>query len=134
MRDPSRRDLFGNALCVHGLAQDLAPAHELPAEDPMARVRRAEGAAGVFDRGAKGTGGVLVLESLDALAIGALEEEADHRVGEASVDEIRDERPKRGLPADGLEIGRAHVGAPNTRCSSSAIALVGRSCAAPLSQ
>ena len=50
---------------------------------------------------------VLVLVLLHPLPMGASEEEADHRVVEAAVHELRDDGPEGGLAADALEVGHA---------------------------
>ena len=73
-----------------GLAEDLQPALEVAAEDPVLRVRGAQGATGVRDvRRAEETRGELPLALDQLLLVLALEHEADHDVLEQAIVEVR---------------------------------------------
>ena len=107
MVEPAGSDRLGHPAPFEDLAEDGEPPIELTAHDPVRPVRHLEGSPAVGRPRAEVLGGVLVLEALHARAIRAGEEEADHEVVEAAVDELVDDRPQRGLPAELLEVGHA---------------------------
>jgi hypothetical protein len=72
--------------------QDLAAAVELPSKNAMRTVGLVEGPPTILDDGAEVLGRVLVFEALNPVAVRAREEKPDHDVGEASIDEIVDDR------------------------------------------
>lgn len=104
MRDPGLDDRLGNPVVVERFDQNLATPGELAAENPVRAVRFVERPPAVSNVATEMLRGMLVLETLDALTIGPLEEEADHHVVEASIDEIVDDRSQLWLSAELLEV------------------------------
>jgi len=106
--DPRIDHLIRRVVIAQGLDQDLPPSIELTAEDAMRSVSFVQRAAAVLDRCPEMICRVLVFEALDSAAIRAGEQEADHHVVEASVDEIIDDRSQRWLPTELFK--QAHLG------------------------
>jgi len=88
---------------VERLRQESLSAIELPAEDPMLRMRRVQRATGVCDVGAQMIREELVFVRFDPGALCALEEEADHDVRIAAADEVADDFAEPRLATDLLE-------------------------------
>ena len=70
--------------------EELSPARKLAPEDAVRTVSFVQRPAFIGDWTSEVLGGVLILEALDTVAIRAREEKADHRVVEATVDEVID--------------------------------------------
>jgi hypothetical protein len=121
VRDPSVDDLGGRAVVRKGVQQNLPASCELAAEDAMRAVRLVEGAAGVPRWSAEMLGRVLILEALDAIAIGALKQEADHEIIEAAVHEIIDDCAELRLSAKRFEVAH-RVTEPGAMCSRGQVA------------
>jgi hypothetical protein len=98
--DPRIDDLVGRFVVPQGLDQYLPAPIELPAKDSMRAVGLAERSAAVLDGRPEVLCGMLVLEAFDALALRPGEQEANHRVFEAPVDEIVDDQSQRWLPTE----------------------------------
>ena len=103
MRDPGLHDLVGSAMVVKGFEKNLPTAVELTAKDSVWTVRLVESSTAVFDVGSEIFRGMLVLETLDSFALGAREQETDHHVFKASIDEIVDDRSQLGFSAELFE-------------------------------
>lgn len=100
MRDPCLHDLGGGAVVAKRFEEDLPASIELTAEDPMRTVGLVERAATILDIRAEISRRMLVLETLDSIRLGACEEEANHHVVEAAIDEVVDDRSQLGLSAE----------------------------------
>jgi hypothetical protein len=72
--------------------QDLAASVELSPENAMRPMSVVEWPSAVLDTRAEVLGRVLVFEALDPAPVYPREEEPNHGVGEAPVDEIVDDR------------------------------------------
>jgi len=103
VRDPGLHDLGGCAVIAKSFEEDLLASIELPAEYPMRTVGLVERAATILDSRAEISCRMLVLETLDSLALGARKEEANHHVVEAAIDEVVDDRSQLGLSAELFE-------------------------------
>jgi len=108
MRDPMIDDLIGCVVVPEGLQQELSPAIELPSEDAVWPVGLVERLATVLDGRPEVMCCVLVFESLDARALRPGEEEPDHHVVEAPVDEVVDNRTKFRLSAELFKKAHSH--------------------------
>lgn len=97
MLDPRGDDRLGNVVFAKRLDEDLPSSRKLTAEDAMRTMRLVERPSFVFDGSAQVLCGVLVFESLDSVRLSALEQEADHQVIEAAIDEIVDDGAKLRL-------------------------------------
>ncbi len=105
--EPPAPDVLRHPVRLEHLAQDRQAAIELPAHDAMRAVRDRERSPAVGGACAEVLGGVLVLEALHAPAVRSGEEEADHQVVEASVDELVDDRAESRRAPDPVEVGHA---------------------------
>ena len=106
MRDPTVAHVDLYLVGDEDVGEDLLPALELTAHDPMRGVGLAQTAPLVADRAAEVLGRVLVLHLPQALAARAAEHEPDHDVVEHAVDEVGDDRTQHGLAPDPLEVAR----------------------------
>jgi hypothetical protein len=98
--DPSLDHGCRSLVIAQSLDQDLPTSGELTAKDAMRSMSLVERPARILDVGAEVIGGVLVFETLDAIAVRPGEQEADHRVIEASIDEIINDRTELGLSTE----------------------------------
>lgn len=101
---PCPDDGLGDVVVTKGLDEDLTAARKLTAENAMRTVRFVQGPPFVAHRATQVLGSVLILELLDSVAIRALEEEPDHRIVEAAVDEVVDDGAKCRLAPELLEM------------------------------
>jgi hypothetical protein len=101
--NPGRDDLSGSAVVPKGFEQNLPPAVELPAKDPVRTVGFVQSTAAVLDVGPEVLCRMFVLEALDPLSLGASEEKANHHVLEASIDEVFDNCAQLGFSAELFE-------------------------------
>lgn len=100
MGDPSIDDLVRRVVVAKGLEQYLSSAIELTAEDAVRTMGFVECSTAVLDRCPEMLASVLVLEVFEAVAFRAREQEADHHVVEAAIDEVVDDRSKLWLPTE----------------------------------
>jgi len=100
MGDPPVDYLVWCLVVAQGVDQDLPASIELPAEDTVRTVGLVECSTAVLDRCPELFGRVLVLEAFDAIAFRPREQEADHHVVEAPVDEVVDDRSQLWLPTE----------------------------------
>ena len=91
MIDPSVDHGLRNVVVSKGLDEDLATSRKLASENPMGPVRLLQGSTLIPDGASEVFRRVLNLEALDAVSIGPLEQEADHGVVEAAIDEVVDD-------------------------------------------
>lgn len=105
MRDPRVDHLSRGLVISQSLQQDLPASGELPTKDAVRPMSLVERLPRIFDAGTEVVGGVLVLEALDAMAVRPGEQEADHRVREAAIDEIVNDRTELGLSTELFEQG-----------------------------
>jgi len=89
-------------MLLERFAQDLQPAHELPAHDGMLGVNLFQGSPLIFDIGAEETGGELKLHLLKPVLVCGTKKEADHPVVEDPIDEGIHDLAQLGLPAQSL--------------------------------
>ena len=93
--------------------ENLLTTVELAPEDAVGPMGFVDRSPLVFDRRAELIGGVLILETLDSIPFRTSEQETDHHVVEASVDEVIDDGSKFWLTAKLFE--QAHlVGDPGS--------------------
>lgn len=100
MRDPGLHDLVGSAVVPKRFEKNLPAAVELTTKNPVWTVRFVQSSPAVLDVGSEISRRMLVLEALDSFALGTLEQEADHRVRKASLDEIVDDRSQLRFSAE----------------------------------
>lgn len=105
MCDPGLQHLRRDIVLFEGFDQDLSPSVELAAEDAVPRMRGLQRPPLVLDRSAQKPRCVLKLEPFDAIALRPGKQEANHRVGETTVDEIVDDSAKDGFSTKLLEEG-----------------------------
>lgn len=103
MRDPGLHDLFGSAVVPKRFEKNLPAAVELTTENPVWTVRFVQSSPAVLDFGSEISRRMLVLEALDSFALGALEQEADHQIRKASLDEIVDDGSQLRFSAELVE-------------------------------
>jgi hypothetical protein len=91
VRDPGLHDLFGSSVVPKRFEKNLPAAVELTTKNPVWTVRFVQSSPAVLDVGSEISRRMLVLKALDSFAIGALEQETDHQIRKASLDEIVDD-------------------------------------------
>jgi uncharacterized tellurite resistance protein B-like protein len=112
--EPGVPDGRGHGVGIQGFAQDLQPPVELAAEDAVAGVGLVDGPAPIGHRAPQDLGRVLVFEALDAVARRPAEDEADHHVVEAAVDEVVHDGPQGRFATNVVEPGhREDYNAPH---------------------
>lgn len=104
MFDPRRDDALRDFVISQGVDEYLPPSRELTSENTMRTVCFVERSAFISNGSAEVLGSVLVLELLDSIALCSLEQETNHGVVEATVDEVIDHRTELCLAAELVEI------------------------------
>jgi hypothetical protein len=105
--DPGGDDRLWDFVVAKRLDENLPAPRELSAENAVWAVSLVEGPSFVSDRTAEVFRGMLVLELLDSVTVGALKKEANHHVLETAVDEVVHDGAKLGLASQLFE--KSHV-------------------------
>jgi len=114
MRDPGSDHAVRRFVVVQRVDQDLSASIELTTKNTVWTMRIVQGSAMVLHRRSEVSCSVLVFESLDPITICACEEESNHHVVEAPVDEIIHDCSQRWLSTELFK--QAHLlGDPDAR-------------------
>ena len=96
-------DLFWNSHILQGFLEDLAAPGELPPHDWVILVHLAERPARILYRRAEEFRRQLIFHLLDTRPVGVAKKEADHAIGEHTIDKAIDDLPQPRFTAEALE-------------------------------